>query len=137
MIVKSSSRLLLWFIVVFGLYLALTGHAGLGGGFAGGAMIALGYFLNILSRGKTAGADKAASERAASLAGIGGIFYIAIAFSGLAGGYFFYNVLFKSHELTGLLPAGTIQLENLAVALMTAAAISAVLNALTGFRVKK
>ena len=40
LIVKNTARLVSGFITVFAVYIALTGHLGPGGGFAGGVILA-------------------------------------------------------------------------------------------------
>ncbi|NQT18078.1 MAG: MnhB domain-containing protein, partial [Planctomycetes bacterium] len=51
-IVKTITRLILGFIVVFSASVILYGHITPGGGFAGGSMLACGFVLLLLAFGK-------------------------------------------------------------------------------------
>jgi len=51
-IVKTVTKLTLGFILLYGIYIALSGHASPGGGFAGGVIIALSFIHIMLAFGK-------------------------------------------------------------------------------------
>ena len=51
LIVKNTARLVSGFVVVFAIYIALTGHLSPGGGFAGGVILAAAGALIVLSFG--------------------------------------------------------------------------------------
>ena len=51
-IVKTVTRLTLGFILIYGIYVALNGHIGPGGGFAGGVIIALSFVHIMLAFGR-------------------------------------------------------------------------------------
>jgi len=48
-IIKTSSRILFPFMLVFGIYLALHGHMGPGGGFPAGVVMATGFILLVIA----------------------------------------------------------------------------------------
>lgn len=50
-IVKTASRTIIPFIVLFGLYMILYGHISPGGGFQGGVILAMGAILIIVAYG--------------------------------------------------------------------------------------
>ncbi len=52
LIVKTVTRLTLGFILLYGIYIALNGHIGPGGGFAGGVIVALSLVHIMLAFGK-------------------------------------------------------------------------------------
>ena len=52
LIVKTITRLMTGFILIFGLYIMLYGHITPGGGFAGGVVLALAFILTLLAFGK-------------------------------------------------------------------------------------
>ena len=52
LIVKTVTRLTLGFILIYGIYIALNGHTTAGGGFVGGAIIALSFVHIMLAFGK-------------------------------------------------------------------------------------
>jgi multicomponent Na+:H+ antiporter subunit B len=54
LIVKTVTRLTLGFIIIYGIYMGLTGHVSPGGGFAGGVIIALSFINVMLAFGKEA-----------------------------------------------------------------------------------
>lgn len=51
MILQSAARLLVPFIIIFGIYIILCGHLGPGGGFSGGAVIGAGLILYVSAFG--------------------------------------------------------------------------------------
>ena len=52
LIVKTVTRITLGFILLYGIYIALNGHASPGGGFAGGVIVALSLMHIMLAFGK-------------------------------------------------------------------------------------
>ena len=52
LIVKTVTRLTLGFILLYGIYIAMTGHESPGGGFAGGVIVALSFIHIMLAFGK-------------------------------------------------------------------------------------
>lgn len=52
LIVKTVTRLTLGFILLYGIYIAMNGHIGPGGGFAGGVIVALSFVHIMLAFGK-------------------------------------------------------------------------------------
>jgi len=52
LIVKTITRLTLGFILLYGIYIALSGHMSPGGGFVGGVIIALSFVHVMLAFGK-------------------------------------------------------------------------------------
>jgi multisubunit Na+/H+ antiporter MnhB subunit len=52
LIVKTVTRLTLGFILIYGIYIGLTGHSSPGGGFAGGVIIALSLVHIMLAFGR-------------------------------------------------------------------------------------
>ena len=52
LIVRTATRLVTGFILIFGLYIITYGHITPGGGFAGGVILALGLVLTLLAFGK-------------------------------------------------------------------------------------
>jgi multicomponent Na+:H+ antiporter subunit B len=51
-IVKTVTRLTLGFILLYGIYIGLSGHLSPGGGFAGGVIVALSFIHIMLAFGK-------------------------------------------------------------------------------------
>ncbi len=84
LIVKTITRLTVGLILIYAVYLALQGHSGPGGGFAGGIIIALSFINLMLAYGKEAvikKLDETRGLRLASLAGIAFLYFAAIGFT--------------------------------------------------------
>ena len=62
LIVKTVTKLTLGFILLYGIYVALTGHLSPGGGFAGGVIVALSFIHVMLAFGKEAALKKLRSR---------------------------------------------------------------------------
>lgn len=60
-VVKTVTRLTLGFIMLYGIYVALHAHAGPGGGFAGGVIVALSLVHVMLAFGKDAALTRVTS----------------------------------------------------------------------------
>ncbi|RKZ31338.1 hypothetical protein DRQ36_02355 [bacterium] len=129
-IVKTISRLIVSFILVFGLYIVLYGHITPGGGFAGGVILAISYVLLILAFGGKVAVAKMSGFWASMWDNLGALAFVVIGFLGLIGGYFFLN--FINHGTPGkLISAGIIPLCNIAIAVKVGAALYAVFLALS------
>lgn len=115
LIIKTTTRLVVGYILLFGIYLVLHGHLSPGGGFSGGLIIALSLVLLILAFGSKDILKKLTDTRIASLEGLGALLFLLIAASGLAGGYFFFNFIGKGKPFN-LFSAGLIPLSNIAIA---------------------
>lgn len=93
-IVKTVTRGLKGFILLYGLYIVLYGHLTPGGGFAGGVIIACAFILLELAEGR-AGVEKFLRTRvAAELDSIGALIFLGLAVAGLVlAGVFFKNFI--------------------------------------------
>ncbi len=87
LVVRTITRLVTGFILIFGLYIMLYGHITPGGGFAGGVVLALAFILTLLAFGKQY-ADRSAmiGDRSLKAADVlGAMMFLTIALLG----YFF------------------------------------------------
>ncbi len=132
LIVKNVTRLVSGFIAVFGIYVAMTGHLGPGGGFAGGVILAASGVLIVLAfGGKTA--RKFITESTCHVADAAGAFgFLAVALCGFFAGSFFARFI-PIGRLHHLASGGTLPLSNLAIMVKVAAGLVGVFIALTGF----
>jgi multisubunit Na+/H+ antiporter MnhB subunit len=117
-IVKSVTRWVTLFIVLYGIYITLTGHISPGGGFAGGVIIACAYILLTLAFGKEASLGRTGMRTAAGLDSTGALVFLAVGLLGVGwGGVFFAN--FLQERFPGknfhILSAGTIPVNNVAI----------------------
>ncbi|MCK9615709.1 MAG: hypothetical protein M0R48_09425 [Candidatus Omnitrophica bacterium] len=117
LIVKTVTRLLVGFILLYGIYIVLHGHISPGGGFAGGFIIALSYILFMLAFGKEEILKRIPQPMISFLESLGALLFLVIAVFGFFGGYFFANWLPKGAPFK-LLSAGTIPISNIALALL-------------------
>ena len=136
LIVKTITKLVLGFIIIYGASVVLYGHVTPGGGFAGGVMLACSMILIVLAFGK-AGAYEIVSEKTLerwdALAALG---IIEIVFIGLYGVPFFKDYITHGEPLT-LFSGGTIMWSNLNVGIKVSAFLFAVFMALALFRMAR
>ena len=139
-IVQHVARLMWPFCLAFGLYVVLHGHLTPGGGFQGGAVMATGAALMLVS-GAWGDAEKRRQEHASHwLEAAGLLGFLGTALCGAAfGAGFFHNWLANAGGLFGsavpagpnggdLWTAGTLPLMNLAVGVEVLGGISVILH---------
>ena len=133
LIVKTITRLVSGFIAVFAVYIALTGHLGPGGGFAGGVILAAAAILVVLSFGRRRSA-RIVTEPACHVAdSAAAASFLLIALLGFFGGTFFVNFL-PTGELFHLRSAGTIPWSNFAILVKVGAGLAGAFLALSAYR---
>lgn len=128
-IVKTVTRWVKVFIVLYGIYLTLTGHLTPGGGFAGGVIIACAYMLITLAYGKEYALSKLSTRMAERLDCLGALLFLTAAVIVMDfGGVFFENVLHKLSpgQNFQLLSSGVIPINNIAICLKVGAPLFAV-----------
>lgn len=105
-IVKTIANILFPFTVIFGLYVIAHGHLTPGGGFQGGAVVASGCALLLVTYGSRWVLKRMKEKRLATFESIGAIGFITVALLGLVFGMvFFGNFLAGSNLLFGTTPA--------------------------------
>ncbi|MFH0911405.1 MAG: MnhB domain-containing protein [Planctomycetota bacterium] len=133
LIVKTVTRIMLDFIVVFAAALTLYGHVTPGGGFAGGSVLACGLILVLLAYGRRETYRRFPLERASAWDATGALMFLAIALAGLGAGTFFRNFLAKGRTFR-VLSAGTILWSNIAIFLKVGACLFLVYAVLVAFQ---
>ncbi len=133
-IVKTVTRLTVWLILVYGIYIVLHGHVSPGGGFAGGVIIALSFIHLILAYGKEMVLKKLSEGLIHAWESTGALVFLAVALLGLTAGYFFKNFL-PTGKPFDLLSAGTIPLNYIAISFKVWAGLLAIFVALVLLRV--
>ncbi|MFW5894413.1 MAG: MnhB domain-containing protein [Bacillota bacterium] len=122
-ILKTTARLIVPFVQLYGIYIILHGHLTPGGGFAGGALIGTSLILYTLVFG-TKRAERKFSHRMSAMAESGGLLLIMVV--GLVGllnaGSFFTNLEagFLKGEAGTLFSAGFIPLLMIAIGIKVA-----------------
>jgi multisubunit Na+/H+ antiporter MnhB subunit len=133
-IVKTVTRLTVWLILIYGIYIVLHGHVSPGGGFAGGVIIALSFVHLMLAYGKERVFTRLSQESVHVWETAGALAFLSIALLGLTGGYFFQNFLPPGKPFH-LVSAGTIPLSNIAISLKVWAGLFAIFVALVLLRI--
>lgn len=120
-IVKTVSRIIFPFILLFGLYIIIFGHLSPGGGFQGGVILGVAVLLIIITLGKDR--IKTLSLHGAFIEALALASIVLVGIAPLAlGEPFLSNVLPKG--ILGLLPSGgTIPLLNMVIGLKVFAGI--------------
>jgi multicomponent Na+:H+ antiporter subunit B len=85
LIVKTITRLTVGLIIIYGIYIVIRGHISPGGGFAGGAIIALSFIHLLLAFGKDEVLKKINEQRALIFASSGALAFLFIANLGFRG----------------------------------------------------
>jgi multicomponent Na+:H+ antiporter subunit B len=85
LIVKTVTRLTLGFILLYGIYIALTGHVSPGGGFVGGIIVALSFVHIMLAFGKEVALKRLRSKGLRLAVNISALLFLAIVMIHFAG----------------------------------------------------
>jgi multicomponent Na+:H+ antiporter subunit B len=122
-IVRTISRLLLPFMLLFGAYIVLHGHLTPGGGFPGGVVIAASVVMLALAYGVDDVKSKVSFLHAEMLESAGGILVVIIGVCGLLLGTFFLQNVFPLGSLGTLFSAGGLPLLYIGVGIKVAAGL--------------
>ncbi len=136
LIVKTITRLLLGFIVVYSAGIILYGHIAPGGGFAGGVMLTGAFVLLVLAYGGET-ASKIIGERTLTVwDSVGALGFLVIGMLGFLGGWFFFNNLNHGTPFS-LVSGGTILLSNISIGVKVAAGLFGVFLALVYLKARE
>ena len=133
LIVKTITRLIFGFIVVFAASIILYGHITPGGGFAGGVMLACAFILLVLAMGGKAALAIITERNLSAWDCIGAFGFLVIALIGLSIGNFFTNFLVRGTPLR-LISGGTVMWSNIAIGIKVSACLFAVFLGLVYLR---
>jgi len=136
LIVKTVTRLVIGFIVVYGASVVLYGHITPGGGFAGGVMLACALILIVLAFGKRKVFGIVSEKKLSGWDSLAALGIIEIVFIGLFGEMFFKDI-FTHGQPMALVSGGTILWSNIIVGIKVAAFLFAVFMALAMFRMTR
>ncbi len=118
--VKVTTKMILPFIQIYGIYVIIHGHLSPGGGFSGGAIVAASIVLYTLAYGLDKGQKRMPHGISSKIETGGILFYIGIGFVGIFFGYPFLTnkaAGFPMGELGRVLSAGLIPMVTIAIGL--------------------
>ena len=136
-IVKTITRWTAALIFLYGAYMVLYGHLSVGGGFAGGIILACSYVIMILAYGGKETIHALPMGIASRLDSVGALAFWALALIGMfAGGSFFANWLAIGKPFH-VFSAGIIPLANVAIALKVCVSLFLIFFILASLRMPK
>ncbi|HOK56750.1 MAG TPA: MnhB domain-containing protein [bacterium] len=115
-IVKTISKIVVPFIIIFGISVIFYGHLTPGGGFPGGVIISASFVLLLLAYGREKVLSKLSLYKSDILHDIGAIMFLSVSLIGFAGGVFFLNI-FNKGKLFSLWSGGNLLFSNIAIGL--------------------
>lgn len=105
-IVKTATNIMFPLTLIFGLYIIAHGHLTPGGGFQGGAIVASGCALVVVSYGSHWVLKRVKEKRLSAFESLGAIGFITLALLGMIfSSVFFGNFLADSNLLFGTTPS--------------------------------
>jgi len=148
-IVKTISSFVFPFVLIYGLYIIAHGHITPGGGFQGGAVVASGCAMIVVTYGSIWTMSKIKEKRLSVFESLGAVGFIGLAFIGLFFGskVFFYNFLMRQDTipifnnvgegLSNINTAGVLPFMNFAVGLKVIAGLFAIVLVMAYATTKK
>lgn len=137
LIVKTVTRVSVWLIMLYGIYIILHGHLSPGGGFAGGVVIALGFLNVMLAYGKDFVKKWLNINIIHGIDSSSATIFLAIGILGMAlGGSFLANFIHHG-TLYNLISSGTIQALNVVIGAKVGMGLFIVVWALALFHIDK
>lgn len=113
-IVKTIANIMSPVVIVYGLYVIAHGHLTPGGGFQGGAVVASGLAMILISHGSKWVSNRLKEKHLSVLESLGAVGFISLAFLGLIYGLvFFKNFIVGKKLLFGSIPAFQSTLSNI------------------------
>ena len=140
-IVKTITRWTAALIFLYGACMVLYGHLSVGGGFAGGIILACSYVIMILAYGGKETIHALPMGIASRLDSVGALAFLLLAVFGMiGGGYFFSNwirdLVWKGKDFH-VFSAGIIPLANIAIALKVCVSLFLIFFILASLRMPK
>ncbi len=125
-IVKTVTRLTVGVLFLYGINVALHGHIIPGGGFAGGAIIALSLLNLVLAFGKDAALDKLSHKWAIIFTTLGLMLFMLIGLFGRRDNQILETLFYDKAGILKIFSIGNIPLLNIALCLQVGAGIFAI-----------
>ncbi len=137
LIVKTITRISVWLIILYGIYIILHGHLSPGGGFAGGVIIALAFLNYLLAYGRKETENWINIRLLHDMESASAILFLIVGVLGIAlAGSFLANWLSKG-EMFRLLSAGTIPILNIIIGIKVCAGLFFVVWTLAIFHIEE
>lgn len=137
LIVKTVTRISVWMILLYGIYIVLHGHLSPGGGFGGGVIIALAFLNVMLAYGRKFTSDWLNIKFLHDVEAASAALFLILGILGIAlGGAFLANFMTKG-KLFDLISAGTILPLNILIGIKVGMTLFLVVWALAGLRIEK
>ncbi|MCK4662010.1 MAG: hypothetical protein KAT68_04050 [Bacteroidales bacterium] len=131
LIVKKVAQLITGFIFLYGIYIIVHGHLTPGGGFAGGAILAGAYILQILAFGRDPLHLKKKEANTSFSESISILIVLMLAGAGFfIGAKVFFNNYLPAGKIGELVSAGAIPLYNIFIGMEVSAALLTIFLAL-------
>ena len=140
-IVKTITRWTAALIFVYGVYMVAYGHLSVGGGFAGGVILACSYVIMVLAYGGKETIHALPKNIAARLDSVAALAFLALAFVGMfvGSGFFFSNwlrALWRGQDFH-VFSAGIIPLANVAIAVKVCVSLFLIFFILASLRMTR
>jgi multisubunit Na+/H+ antiporter MnhB subunit len=136
-IVKTVTRIILWIILVYGIYIILHGHLTPGGGFGGGVIIALAFLSILLAYGRGYTAEWLNINFLHEFEASSILLFLAVGIMGIGFGSAFLMNFLSHGTLFRLLSAGTIPLLNIFIGVKVGVSLFLVVWALADLHLEK
>jgi multicomponent Na+:H+ antiporter subunit B len=134
LIVKTVTRISVWLIFLYGIYIVMHGHLTPGGGFGGGVIIALALLNVMLAYGRDFTSKWLNISFLHDVEAASATLFLVLGLLGISlGGAFFANYLSKG-ELFNLISAGTILPLNIIIGIKVAVSLFLAVWALAAFK---
>lgn len=137
LIVRTVTRISVWMILLYGVYIIFHGHLTPGGGFAGGVIIALALLNVMLAYGRKFTADWLNIDFLRDVEAASAVLFLLVGIIGISlGGAFLANFLSKG-VLFNLISSGTILPLNIIIGIKVGMSLFLVVWVLAGLKPEK
>lgn len=130
LIVRTVSRLLFPFMLLFGVYIVIHGHLTPGGGFPGGVIIAASVVMLLLAHGMERAKTRVGDLQAEIAESLGGLILVGLGVFGVIVGIAFLKNILPLGTLGELFSAGNLPVLNVGVSIKVAAGLVAIFYAM-------
>lgn len=136
LIVKTVSRLVFPFLLLFGVYVILHGHLTPGGGFPGGVIIAAAVVMILLAYGMDTAQDRVGALAAEVSESVGALMLISLGVIGIimVGNFLGELPMLPTGPIGDLFSGGNLLILNIGVGLKVGAGVVTIFYAMLGLR---